>query len=226
MKKIMLLTAVLFIVTTVHATALLSEDWESGSDNWTFANQAQINTSAGNPDNCLYFGDTSGIPATASHNSFRATYSSGMTISTDVWLLGGSGDWTDIYFGLYDTNPHERFVEMTFNKKYNLVSCNLISTSSDHSDNFTFSDGYNSNVWNSVKIEIRPDQLVEFYVNNSIVWTSTKTVDPAYNGDAKFSYSGYAYGGPAYVDNLVITPEPATLALFGLGGLLLRKRKA
>jgi hypothetical protein len=39
--------------------------------------------------------------------------------------------------------------------------------------------------------------------------------------------TGFTTGGIYYIDNVRLTPEPATMALFGLGGLaLLRKRRA
>jgi hypothetical protein len=34
-----------------------------------------------------------------------------------------------------------------------------------------------------------------------------------------------AQTGTMYVDDVVLTPEPMTLALLGLGGLFLRRRK-
>jgi hypothetical protein len=54
---------------------------------------------------------------------------------------------------------------------------------------------------------------------------SISGVAPAGTVTVRAALASWGEGGTARFDNAVLTPEPATLAILGLGGLLLRRRK-
>lgn len=222
---------------TANATILLSEDWELvtnlASSNWdSHGYAATLNITAGNPGKCLDFKDAPiGDPVIMTHKTFRSTYSAGLSISSDIWIISGNQHFSDIYFGLYNANSNnydERFVEFNFNRYNKKATALLVSDDANYNDSYAEFNAFNGGVWNTVEIVIRPDQRVEFFINDLLFWTSTKIIDPQFDGNAGFSYRGHAYnagaGAGAYVDNLLIVPEPVTLLLLGLGGLLIRKR--
>ena len=239
MKKVtfMLLLAVVICsgVSIAEPTTLLSEDWESisslptsdwSSDSLSSSKPQILIDSGGN--HYLDIGGGSiaspGQPGVVTHNSFQTSYSSGLSLSTDLFVSSGSGHASDLYFGLYGAGNdphHERFIEMNFNKYESKFTCILQSGNSNHQDSQRFDYAYTTGIWNTAMITIRPDQYVEFYLNSSLVWTSTKTVDPVNSGIAKFSYSGYSSGGPANFDNLKIATVPAPgamlLGMIGIG---------
>ena len=70
------------------------------------------------------------------------------------------------------------------------------------------------------------DKHIEIKCKSYDYNTSTKLLTGVWKDDSLFSIQLYD-DGPNYstIDNIFFTPEPASLALFGLGGLLLRRQR-
>ena len=217
--------------------ALPSGGWVVGSNDGAHA--PYINTTAGRPWHCLSMGGgTYSQEGWAYFDSAVYSYNAGLIIQLDAWLACDGWHYTDVDFGLFDgagTLESNKIVEFGFNKaaQENNILMFLYSNDSNHAEQNTLSGAYTCEQWNTGRIVIRSDGKVEFYVNRTLLWTSTKTVDLGADGNAKFFVRGNEGNGPAYMDNLVISTETPvcnslaedwegidTLARWRLDGLL------
>lgn len=88
-----------------------------------------------------------------------------------------------------------------------------------------YNGGAGGQIWNTAKYTIDLDNDTLVAELNGVVSTPI-SVDFGANGFENFWVRGWAYGQAAIVDDVLITPEPVTLSLFALGGLLLKRRHA
>ncbi len=75
--------------------------------------------------------------------------------------------------------------------------------------------------WNDVVIQV--DSLSQVTVSLNGAPTVYPTV---WDGGARFTFHNYFRPGGSVIDDVFIIPEPATMCLLGLGGLLLRRKRS
>ena len=170
-----------------------------------------INLTAGNPDHALSVGGGGHVQTgRAFYDDCAFHYScTGLTIESDTWLGCDGWHYTDVWFGLYDgygTPTFDAIVRLNFNKgaQEHNIEMHLYSCDPNHAEAYSIAQAYTCEQWNTGKIAIRPDGKVEFYVNDTLLWTSTKTIDPSYAGVAKVFFGGSEANGPAYADSLLV----------------------
>lgn len=220
--------------------SLTDRGWQTGGQN---GRTQSIRSSGGNPGQCLNMGGgTHAQDAWSWYDEWTIEYAGNeVVIDLDAYLVSSGWHYTDVCFGLYDYDnkpPYQPFVELNLNKAYpntRNVHCRMNSENSEHTENVTYPHSYPSDQWFDATLRIRPDGIVEYYINNSLIHTTTKTIDPTIQ-TAKMYIRGWQGGGWAGADNISITvnsdadvPEPATM-LAGLSGLVgigryLRRRK-
>jgi Tol biopolymer transport system component len=191
-----------------NVSSLPNNNWgvlvESGGATYPFVEDF------GNPGKGLNPGGNGHLHSGMAYNkAFQPDYTNGMTVEFDAFLVSSGWHYTDV---VVDLNPNPiawpnspYVVRMQFNKNYPNVRnvwMSLYSTNPDHEETMVLPAAYNSDAWNHGKFVIRPNQRVEFYVNGSLLWTSTKTIDPAYMTTTSLCILGQSAGGAARVDNI------------------------
>ncbi len=219
-------------VPTANADVLLSESWDAPGtyDEWLFTSEdgghhaPYVTKDGGCPPPSLAMGGGGHMQAGfAWHKVYRAEYvGTSLVIESDAWLSGSGCHYTDVGFGLspFSDNPGKsRLVDMVFNKSASNAR-NIRMLINHHDPNsleqLVIPGGYVSEQCVRGRIVIRPDLRVEYWIDRDgggggfdweHLWTTTNTLDPAYDGVARFYYRGWQGGGPAFADNLQIVSE-------------------
>jgi hypothetical protein len=200
---------ILLMETFRSVVGLPTADWAVVSQDGT--HEPEVSETAGNSAKCLAIGGGFSSEQCGVYlDTHEFTYAGErLLLQLDAWLTGDGCHFTDIKYGLADpSDPNDSpLVRMWFNKNCpNLrnVTMGIFSDNPDHQEQVTIAGAYTSDAWNTGKIVIREDLKVEFYVNERLLWTTTKTIDVSLDGLAKFFVVGHEGGGPAYADNIII----------------------
>ncbi|MBN1296302.1 hypothetical protein JXA80_05945 [bacterium] len=167
-----------------------------------------IDLTHGHPGRCYVPGGAgNGRNTEIFHNQFLADYANGLEMTCDFYFLNTNFHYSDLWMGLsrlpiVNGESIAYSVQMAFNASEGLcsVACFLDSANPEHFEQYwspygTFEPGR----WYTARIVIHPDQHVSFFVDSTLLYTTTKTIDPTVN------FSRAVLGGfnsrPVYADN-------------------------
>ncbi len=206
----------------VQAEFILYEDFESidefPSDDWnvhTLYNpdlSPDIDPVNGNPGHCYAPGGAGdGQNTEIYHNEFTVDYSRGCRMTCDFKITDTSAHYNDLWFGLaqgdvVDGENTAFSVELWFNGSAgdNYVYCR-INGYQDNEELIYIENGFVPGQYHMAEIRIRPDRLVEFYVDGVLLWTTSRTIDMMYNHG--IPVLGGFNASPAYADNFYINEQ-------------------
>lgn len=223
MKRITFLVILAILSTQAKGSTIFSDDFEDGTLNkWTIDGRQQgintaevVNRNNSQMAHLHHKGYTEiTIEKQFDYNSnlifnfdMEASASSCFGPTSDHYAMGGA------YFRFLDSSE-ERIGNVAF----------VNSTSS-----YVF-DEYNPRPdWYFVEVEDDSLHSYTLNVSNVLSYLDIDKNDVTY---VTFYFRAYGSGlqtclmADVWADNVIVVPEPATILLLGLGGLLLRKRKA
>lgn len=179
----------------------------------------------------LYFSSKQGFEYVGKHIEYSAHMQAGSAGFPDqryahLYIANAVGRTKSrmVYLRIYGSNHGSSPSGAT--PRPNQVYCRLLyeDGSGDHQweESFTGYTVANGNAWNHGRIVVRPDRIVEFYVNDDLVYTSTQQLTDDYDGVAPIMVGGRK----SNYDNVMVQefdvqpeiPEPATM-LAGIAGL-------
>ena len=187
----------------------------------------------------LYFSSKQGFEYVGKHIEYSAHMQAGSAVFADqryahlyigsqVGVTKSQFAYMRIYGSNYSATARRNHVWVAY--QYEDGSGNLGWDSLD--TGYTVANG---NAWNLGSIVVRPDRIVEFYVNGDLVYTGTQQITDDYDGVAPIMVGGRK----SNYDNVMVqefdvqpaVPEPATLlaglaGLAGIGGYLRRRKDA
>lgn len=239
MKKVVIMAVCAGLVASLAQAAILSEDWETGTDGWVAygagpelpaLDNTQNTTPGGqwslrNADNAItnYTNALDYTIVGMTQTSWTAEWSFMDTGSTREYMQlqsysggGGSGTLQQlISFGTYNASPA---LPGFYNFRVAVGSVGWSNTTVARANN----------VWHAMKVEQIDNgngtATLNFYVDGALGATANTTA--VFPITRVRTGSGLTNGGHGvYWDDILITPEPAVGVLLGLGGLLFARRR-
>ena len=185
------------------STALNPLTWgvwrESGSSSFPM-----VATSFGNPGYSLDGNDTCGsLCSNYVYSNVKIPYQRGVTIEFDFWCTGSTHHYTDAMIGLGREPGPGGAGWLTYYWANNYAGAKRINVYVDP-ESIMSATNYTSDAWHRGRLVVRPDQYVEFYLDDQLIHTSgTKLLD--IGSAATLWVLGRSYGGTTYIDNIKVT---------------------
>ena len=216
LKRLTMLMLVLALVTPAVADDLTPASWRGEADTvfaeWDFPTSADLN-----PDPCSYFGPSEGLDDTVMWNAGSWTYLDNYQGRDGVWQVDGNGGWDVANY------------EPTLGGKYIQVQ---ITYYGDLSGMYTFAEDFiPDHMAETVGLTVDSTQDLGNGWTYALLTGEFTTFNPDMEAYYPYQSDGSPPTGGLYVDQIVIetlhytTPEPATMLLLGLGGLMVIRRR-
>ena len=209
------------------ATSLIfSEDFSDSLDEkWVpFGSpQGRVVSGVGNPAPAF---DNNGDASwdSGAYTSQTFDYSNGLEIAADMYVPSApNGCWVSGSFGVAQQSSvtgqsYDLAVEFRYNYNGSLCNSNTDATlwaivRTADGDVESIREDFLSDyldAWHRYRIVIRPDQRVEFYVDDSLIYRTERQIDPAYTNRPLVLGRRSSSYGKVYHDNIVVRQSGAS----------------
>ena len=202
------------------SSLIFSEDFSDGLDGkWVpFGSpQGRVVSGVGNPAPAF---DNNGDANwdSGAYTSQTFDYSNGLEIAADMYVPSApNGCWVSGSFGVAQQSSvtgqsYDLAVEFRYNYNGSLCNSNTDATlwaivRTADGDVESIRDDFLSDyldAWHRYRIVIRPDQRVEFYVDDSLIYRTERQIDPAYTNRPLVLGRRSSSYGKVYHDNIVV----------------------
>ncbi len=232
---VLVIALIIGLTGTSKAQTLFNEDFSSGLNNWvSFGSPSPTIVSTVDGKNDVF--DNNGDPnyASGAYSTQTVSLKSGSVIEGDVYLdfSNLSGCWADASIGLsQNENPTTSSTQAPIKglywhigavgdacwatdeqyRRHAWFSFRILADDGTYESptSYTISADNYTNSWHKAKMKILTDGRVEFYIDNSLLWTSTKSIDTSVLTDKHIVLGDRSSGsaGKAYIDNILVYDE-------------------
>ncbi|MHC4310635.1 MAG: PEP-CTERM sorting domain-containing protein [Planctomycetota bacterium] len=213
LKRLTTLMLVLALVTPAVADDLTPASWRGEVDTvfaeWDFPTSADLS-----PDPCSYFGPS--LEDTYMWDAGSWTYLDSYQGRDGVWQIDGDGGW-DV--ANYEPTLGGKEIQLQ------------ITYSGDLPGMYTFAEDFIPDYMaETVDLTVDSTQVLGDGWTHAVLTGVFTTFNPSMESYFPYASGGAPPTGGLYVDQIVIetlhhTPEPATMMLLGLGGLMVMRRR-
>jgi len=225
-----------FGTTPVAGTIILYDSFDANINNWTgWGDPLPLCVASGFGRTGLFDNNGDANYGSGGYSKTAVTTTGGMLIEADIYLniTDQTGCWLGSSIGLTNTtNPTPSSVDLPegllFTMEFSGDACWGDSVKYQRHKWFAISlwpedgtwdypawnrapylnaDSYSSTAWHTLRIDITPSRIVNFYCDNKLIWTSVKKINPSMlsNKNVVLGERSSGSAGKAYHDWVKVT---------------------